>query len=138
MVTKFECENCKNNDPRRTRVYDGMLGYEAIYCTVCGAYFDHEAFHLPDKSSFEYISKLEQRKLLQQLIDAAPQFVLFTNQYGKDMFIADPDKIDMPVTDTISEALAFSVGYDEPAMKLHYYRYTTGYDLEVKHLSNKL
>jgi len=62
----------------------------------------------------------------------APKFVLVTNQYGSDMFISDMEKTNIPVTDTISEALEFSVGFDNPEIKLGYWKAKTGYNLQVR------
>lgn len=61
------------------------------------------------------------------------QFVLFTNQYGSDMFISDMDKTNIPVTDTINEALVFDYR-DNPAIKLDYYKALTGYNLQIKNI----
>ena len=64
----------------------------------------------------------------------APKFVLVTNQYGSDMFISDMEKTNIPVTDTITEALEFSVGFDSEETKLSYWKAQTGYKLEVRYL----
>lgn len=64
----------------------------------------------------------------------APKFVLFTNQYGSDMFISDMEKTTIPVTDTVNEALEFSVGFDSEETKLSYWKAKTGYRLEVRYL----
>lgn len=41
MSVKYKCENCGNTDARKTYLYDGCLGYEALVCRVCGEYDDH-------------------------------------------------------------------------------------------------
>jgi hypothetical protein len=61
------------------------------------------------------------------------QFVLFTNQYGSDMFISDSEKTTIPVTDTITEALTFDYR-DNPDTKLSYYKALTGYKLQIKYI----
>lgn len=62
----------------------------------------------------------------------APKFVLVTNQYGSDMFISDMEKTNIPVTDTASEALEFSFGFDNPETKLSYWKAKTGYKLQIR------
>ena len=64
----------------------------------------------------------------------APKFVLVTNQFGFEMFISDSDKTDIPFTNLQNEALEFSVGFDNPEMKLGYWKAKTGYELELKYL----
>jgi len=54
MITKFECK-CGNKDPRKAVEYDGLLGYEALICTVCGRYYDHYRENEPDEWSKDYI-----------------------------------------------------------------------------------
>jgi hypothetical protein len=56
MLTKFNCK-CGNNDPRKTKEYDGALGYEAVICLKCGRYYDHEGIHEAetDKNNVLYI-----------------------------------------------------------------------------------
>lgn len=71
---------------------------------------------------------------LRQQAKNAPKFVLFSNEFGYDLFIADTDKIDMEITDTVEEALCFSVGFDNPEMKLGYWKYRTGYNLKIKNI----
>lgn len=61
------------------------------------------------------------------------QFVLFTNQYGSDMFISDSEKTNIPVTDTINEALTFDYR-DNPEIKLSYYKALTGYRLQIRYI----
>ena len=39
MIPKFTC-SCGNTNPKKAKEYDGMLGYEAIVCKVCGKYYD--------------------------------------------------------------------------------------------------
>lgn len=61
------------------------------------------------------------------------QFVLFTNQYGPDMFISDSEKTNIPVTDTIDESLVFDER-DNPEIKLSYWKALTGYELQMKYI----
>ena len=61
-------------------------------------------------------------------------FVLFTNQYGSDMFISDTEKTPIPVTDNIDEALVFSAKYDNQQTKLGYWTAYTGYKLQIKNI----
>lgn len=64
---------------------------------------------------------------LRQEAKVAPKYVLYTNEFGFDMYVADADKIDMPITDNVKEALWFSVGFDNPDMKLAGWKARTGY-----------
>jgi len=68
-------------------------------------------------------------KSLRKQARIAPKFVLVTSQYGFDIYIADEDKVASPITNTVEEALEFSVGFDNEQMKLKYYKALTGYDL---------
>lgn len=54
MVTKFNCP-CGNTDPTKTHYHDGALGYEAVVCTVCGIYYDHEGEHPKDDWSKQFV-----------------------------------------------------------------------------------
>ena len=54
MITKFTC-SCGNTDPKKALEYDGALGYEAIICTVCGAYYDLNGEYPKDGWSENYI-----------------------------------------------------------------------------------
>jgi hypothetical protein len=54
MITKLEC-TCGNTDPRKAKAYDGCMGYEAIICTECGRYSDHEGTHEPNEFSILFI-----------------------------------------------------------------------------------
>ena len=56
MITKFTC-SCGNKDPKKAKYYDGCLGYEALICTLCGAYSDYTGEHSPDKWSKTYTIK---------------------------------------------------------------------------------
>jgi hypothetical protein len=61
MIIAFKC-NCGNTDPKKAKFYDGSLGYEAIVCTVCGAYYDHDEngkgrYNVPDDWGKKYIEK---------------------------------------------------------------------------------
>lgn len=61
MIIAFKC-NCGNNNPKKAKFYDGSLGYEAIVCTVCGAYYDFdehgkERYNAPDDWGKKYIEK---------------------------------------------------------------------------------
>lgn len=61
----------------------------------------------------------------------AKNFVLFSDQFGFPMYIADSEKSIMPITDRQEEALHFEYGYDNPNTKLGYYSALTGYDLKI-------
>lgn len=54
MVTRFKC-SCGNQDPKKVHVHEGMLGYEALICTCCGRYQDHEGEHQADEFSSNFI-----------------------------------------------------------------------------------
>jgi hypothetical protein len=54
MIIEFKCK-CGNSNPSDAYEYSGMLGYEAIVCTVCGAYSDYTGWHYPDEWSMQYI-----------------------------------------------------------------------------------
>jgi len=54
MITSFTC-SCGNTDPKKAKVYEGMLGYEAIICTDCGRYYDHTGEHQADEFSKSYV-----------------------------------------------------------------------------------
>lgn len=56
MITKIECK-CGNTNPANAHYYDGCLGYDAIICTVCGSYSDHNGEHAPDDWSKQFINK---------------------------------------------------------------------------------
>ena len=51
MIIEFDCIHCDNKDPQKAVHYDGAVGYEAIYCRVCGCYVDHFGWHRADESS---------------------------------------------------------------------------------------
>ena len=55
MITKIEC-TCGNQDPKKAKVYEGLLGYEAIICTECGKYQDHEGEHQADEFSMNFMT----------------------------------------------------------------------------------
>ena len=72
---------------------------------------------------------------LQNQANQAPKFVLMTNQYGYDLFIADKKLSGgLEATDNVNEALKFSVGFDDEQMKLKSWSGRTGWDLKVKSL----
>lgn len=54
MIIKITCP-CGNTNPKQAYEYDGMLGYEAIVCTVCGAYSDWTGIHYADEWSKQFI-----------------------------------------------------------------------------------
>lgn len=70
----------------------------------------------------------------QEQAQKAPKFVLFTKQFGFDMFIADEEVTGkgMVVTDNVQEALQYSEGFDNPEIKMAYWKFQTGYDLQIK------
>jgi len=60
MITKFTCK-CGNTDPKKAHFYDGALGYEALVCKVCGAYYDHdekgkERYNKPDDFGKQFVT----------------------------------------------------------------------------------
>ena len=57
MITKISC-SCGNTDVKKAKYYHGMLGYEAIICTCCGAYSDHTAEHPKDDWSTIYLKSI--------------------------------------------------------------------------------
>lgn len=62
---------------------------------------------------------------------AAPQFVMHTNEFGFDMFVADESKSGgCPMTDKIEEAIIWADGFDDT--KLMAQRFITGYNLIKK------
>lgn len=71
---------------------------------------------------------------LQSLASAAPKFVLFSNEFGFDMYFADPTKYAGIITDTPKEALEFSVGFDNEEIKRKAWSLSTGYNFTVKYL----
>jgi hypothetical protein len=46
-------------DRNKTQFYEGVLGYEAIICTECGAFSDHLGFFPANQWSLEMIGKME-------------------------------------------------------------------------------
>ena len=54
MVTSFNCK-CGNTDTTKVYEHDGMLGYEALVCRVCGIYYDHTGEHPADDFSKQFI-----------------------------------------------------------------------------------
>ena len=56
QIISFNCP-CGNTDPKKSRHYDGCLGYEALVCTVCGKYSDHnsEEPHDADEWSIQFL-----------------------------------------------------------------------------------
>ena len=63
MIIAFECK-CGNTNPKKAKFYDGSLGYEAIICTVCGAYYDYDEhgkgrYNAPDEFGKQYIKKVK-------------------------------------------------------------------------------
>lgn len=69
---------------------------------------------------------------LQKEAVKAPKYVLHSNEFGFDMFIADESKSNgSPITDKISEALEYAKGFDNPEIKLGYWKAVTGYKLKV-------
>lgn len=58
MLISFKCQ-CGNNNTKKAKVYNGVLGYEAVICLKCGRYYDQAGAHEPetDKESVLYIKK---------------------------------------------------------------------------------
>lgn len=56
MIKSFTC-SCGNTDPKKAKIYEGCLGYEALVCTCCGKYYDNEGEHQADKWSTDFIGK---------------------------------------------------------------------------------
>lgn len=71
---------------------------------------------------------------LQKQAQSAPKFVLFSDQFGFDMYFADPAKYAGIITDTVNEAQLFSVGFDNEEIKCKAWSLTTGYNFIVKYL----
>lgn len=64
--------------------------------------------------------------------NAAPKFVLFTNEFGFDMYVAANESEGM--TDNTKDALQYSAGFDNAEIKLAYWKFQTGYNLQIKTL----
>lgn len=67
MIIKYSCE-CGNTDPKKAKHYDGLLGYEAMVCTVCGRYSDHlvaPGQHEADDWSKQFVKKPKENLELQ-------------------------------------------------------------------------
>ncbi len=60
------------------------------------------------------------------------KIVLFTNEFGYELFIADTSKTKngLSITDNISEALIFSKGFDNT--RIRYLKAITGYNLQER------
>lgn len=59
MITdNFSC-SCGNKNPRKTKYYDGHLGYEAIVCIYCGRIHDYDGEHEADDWSRAFVELLE-------------------------------------------------------------------------------
>lgn len=56
MILTFFC-SCGNKDPKKAVEYDGCLGYEALICTKCGRFVDHNGEHEADEFSLALIGK---------------------------------------------------------------------------------
>jgi transcription elongation factor Elf1 len=59
MTIKFNCPICGNKDTSKTHYHDGVLGYEATVCKVCGTYSDHIGNHLPDTWSLQFVNSYQ-------------------------------------------------------------------------------
>lgn len=59
MTTKFECK-CGNNDPQKTKFYEGTLGFDAIVCTECARYHSYTGQHDADSWSRQFVGLPEQ------------------------------------------------------------------------------
>jgi hypothetical protein len=60
-------------------------------------------------------------------------FIMFTNQFGSDIFIADKSKTNgNPITDKIDEAEVWQELYD--MTKFKYWKAVTGYNLEIRYV----
>jgi|ERR1035437_8611018 hypothetical protein len=44
MIKTFTC-SCGNTDPQKAKAYEGLLGYEALVCKVCGRFSDYQGEH---------------------------------------------------------------------------------------------
>lgn len=60
-------------------------------------------------------------------------FILFSNQFGFDLFIADKDLTGgkLEITEDKKEALVFEYGMDNPEQKLTVWKAITGYNLQI-------
>lgn len=68
-----------------------------------------------------------------QMSTTKPQYVLVSNQYGYDLFIADLE-LGTAATDIESEAAKYSTEFDNVDIKLGYWRAVSGYDLQVRYV----
>lgn len=60
----------------------------------------------------------------------APKYALTSTQFGFPLYIADTEKTNGSlIADKIEDALMFSVGFDNPADKIAYWGFVTGYIL---------
>jgi hypothetical protein len=57
---------------------------------------------------------------------------LVTEEFGNRIFISDTEKTEIPVTENKSEALVFNADYDNPEIKLSYWRSFTGLNLKCE------
>jgi len=67
-VTKFKCKFCGNSDPKQTIEIDGGLGYEAIICKKCGAFYDQYGSHKADNWSRKQMQTKENLTWQEKLI----------------------------------------------------------------------
>ncbi len=68
---------------------------------------------------------------LRKAANAAPKYVLHSDEFGYDIYIADEQLTNgSPITDKLEEALKYSIGFDQKEMKLHYWRWHSGLDLK--------
>lgn len=62
-------------------------------------------------------------------------FTLVSNQYGFEMFLADPEIYEGIVTNDVSEALVFDNSKDNPTDKINYYKAYTDHNWEIKNIN---
>ena len=64
-------------------------------------------------------------------LETAQKFVMHTNEFGYDMYVADPKLSDgCPMTDIKEEAMIWADGFDNT--KLLYWRATSGMNLNIQ------
>lgn len=91
----------------------------------------HLKFSADGTVSLELLRRLELAKRRQ------PKYVLYSNEHGRDLYIADRDivrvpKEQTPLTTNIKEALTFIQGFDDEEKKISYYGPLTKLNLKTR------
>ena len=59
-------------------------------------------------------------------------YVLYTDQWGYNVYISNEHETGSPATDIIDEAMVFSIQDDNQNIKLPYWKAVSGYQLKIK------